>query len=92
MRARLNGDAHDGAEEAEAKRNPAIKLIHHFEECSTHKVALMQGSAVVFDTATAQRHSVALGSPPDSIGEGYVGRFVESWMKRWLPAVEGTQV
>jgi thioester reductase-like protein len=73
----------DGVEEV---RNPAVKLIHHFEQRYLSNKSSLTGN-IRFDTKAVQRDSEVLRSPPDIIGEGYVQKFVATWMKKWLPAM-----
>lgn len=72
----------DGAEEV---RNPAVKLLHHFEERYLRNNGRPDASAgnVFFDTKAVQRDSRVLRSPPDIIAGGYVRKFVETWLRRW---------
>ena len=60
-------------------RNPAVKLIGHFES--------MYGDGrtgeIRFETTIAQKHSVALRETPRLVEEGYIRRFVKVWSAKW---------
>ncbi|KAK2603577.1 hypothetical protein QQS21_004257 [Conoideocrella luteorostrata] len=73
-------------DDVEAQRNPAVKLLQHFEERYDTPDGSKAGS-ILFDTKVAQSNSVVLRAPPDIIGDGYVRKFVESWLKQWVPAM-----
>lgn len=70
----------------EEVRNPAVKLIHQIELRYLNNDFTSTGH-VRFDTKALERDSQALRSPPDIIGEGYIQKFVSSWMKKWQPAM-----
>jgi thioester reductase-like protein len=76
----------DGTEEV---RNPAVKLLHHFEEryLANGTGAGNGNGRIFFDTTAVQRDSKVLRSPPDIIGGGYVRKFVETWLSRWSSSV-----
>jgi thioester reductase-like protein len=73
----------------EEKRNPAVKLLHHLEERYVKDASGDGANAghTFFDTKAIQRDSNVLRSPPDIIRGGYVRKFLESWLKRWAPAM-----
>ena len=60
-------------------RNPAVKLIDHFESMYGNRKA----GEVIFETKTAQKHSAALRETPRLIEEGYIRRFVKAWLAKW---------
>lgn len=68
----------------EAAQNPAVKLIHHFEQRYLSDGNVLAGN-VVFDTKAVQRDTRVLQSPPDIIREGYVQSFIKTWMEKWAP-------
>lgn len=73
-------------DDAEARRNPAVKLVHHFAERYDTAEGSKAGN-IIFDTKIAQRDSAALRLPPDVIADGYVRKFVATWLKKWVPAM-----
>ncbi|CAF9919359.1 MAG: hypothetical protein ALECFALPRED_001136 [Alectoria fallacina] len=61
------------------ERNPAVKLIGHFESIyGKEKIG-----DVKFATDTAQKHSQALKEAPRLIEEGYIEKFVKAWVEKW---------
>ena len=72
------------------EKNPAVKLIGHFEQryASTERKA----GEIRFETKTAEKHSEALRKAPRLIEDGYVKKFVEVWLKRWEGEEKGLGV
>lgn len=60
-------------------RNPAVKLIDHFESMYGNR----KTGEVRFETKTAQKHSAAFRATPRLIEEGYIRRFVKAWLAKW---------
>lgn len=63
-------------------QNPAIKLIEYFET----SYGGLGGTAeedVEFKTTAAERDSAALRCAPRMIEDGYVKKFLRTWMGRW---------
>ncbi|KAF2836216.1 acetyl-CoA synthetase-like protein [Patellaria atrata CBS 101060] len=63
-------------------RNPAVKLIEYFKTSYgfDHGVG---DKRVRFETKAAERDSATMRSPPDIVKDGYVRKFLRSWMRRW---------
>ena len=72
----------------DAERNPAIKLIDHFESSYGTK----KTGAVKFDIKTAEKHSQALRETPRLIEDGYIEKFVKAWLEKWEGEEKGLQV
>lgn len=76
----------ESAERGEQDRNPAVKLIDHFEK--RYGGLPPDGETdvgVSFETKTVTRDSAVLRDPPDIIRDGYVNKFVATWLEQWLP-------
>ena len=69
-------------------RNPAVKLIDHFERTYGKK----NDGDVKFETGMAQKHSPALRETPRIVEEGYIGKFVKAWLAKWEGEGKGLQV
>ncbi|KAI9730859.1 MAG: putative NRPS-like protein biosynthetic cluster [Cirrosporium novae-zelandiae] len=62
--------------------NPPIKLLDFFvQKYEIEEPGRRKG--LVFETGMAERESGALRGGVDVLGEGYVGRFVGAWLRRW---------
>ncbi|KAK4953449.1 hypothetical protein LTR28_006462 [Elasticomyces elasticus] len=83
------------AEEA-LTRNPAVKLLDHFESSYGDENLRVNGAAdnrnssrqdsnrVTFDTRRAQVDSVSLRNAPDVLAQGLVGKYLGVWLDKWL--------
>lgn len=69
-------------------RNPAVKLIDHFESMYGNR----KTGEVRFETKTAQKHSAALRETPRLIEERYIRRFVKAWLAKWEAEGKDIQV
>lgn len=69
-------------------RNPAVKLINHFES--------MYGKGktgdVGFEIKTAEKHSSALRETSRLIEDGYIRKFVKVWSEKWAGEGKSLQV
>ncbi|KAL6717390.1 hypothetical protein ACLMJK_005305 [Lecanora helva] len=73
------------------EKNPAIKLIGHFERMfANSKEDGEQGSK--FELKTAMEHSQALREAPKLIEEGYVEKFLKAWLAKWVDEGKGIGV
>ena len=63
------------------ERNPAVKLLHHFER--TYSGPENKPVEIEFETKTASHHSKALREAPRMIEDGYVKKFVNVWLEKW---------
>lgn len=73
-----------------AERNPAVKLIDHFESMYGEKKTTT--GDVTFETKAAQKHSAALRASPRLVEEGYIGKFLQAWLAMWESEGKGLQV
>ena len=72
----------------DTERNPAVKLIDHFERAyGTERAGNLE-----FETKLAQKHSPALRATPRLIEEGYIRKFVKAWLAKWEGEGKGLQV
>jgi hypothetical protein len=62
-------------------RNPAVKLIDYFEK--TYGAEAFENKGITFETTAVQRDSAVLRYPPNIIKDGYVRKFLASWLQRW---------
>ena len=60
-------------------RNPAVKLIDHFESMYGKE----RTGDVRFEMKTAEKHSPALRETPRLVEDGYIGKFVKAWLEKW---------
>lgn len=74
----------------DTERNPAVKLIGHFE--STYGKEKKTTGDVRFEIKTAQKHSAALRASPRLVEEGYIGKFVQAWLAKWVNEGKSLQV
>ena len=72
----------------DTERNPAVKLIDHFERMYGKK----NDGDVNFETKIAQKHSLALSETPRLVEEGYIRKFVKAWLAKWEGEGKGLQV
>ena len=72
----------------DVERNPAVKLIDHFERMSGGK----KTGDIRFETSIAQKHSLALRETPKLIEDGYVRKFVKAWLAKWEGEGKGLEV
>ena len=72
----------------DTERNPAVKLIDHFERMYGKK----NEEDVKFETKIAQKHSPALRETPRLVEEGYIRKFVKAWLAKWEGEGNGLQV
>ena len=61
------------------ERNPAVKLIDHFERMYGKK----NDGDVNFKTKFAQKHSPALREASRPVENGYMMKFVQAWLAKW---------
>ncbi|KAI9642093.1 hypothetical protein NHQ30_009964 [Ciborinia camelliae] len=76
----------ESANTTAADQNPAVKLLEYYER------AYGKGNAVgtvEFETGKAERDSESLRNTPDLVKEGYVDKFMETWLKSWGEKVSG---
>lgn len=64
---------------AEPGRNPAVKLIDHFESM----YGKPKTGDIRFEIKTAKKHSSALREAPRLIEDGYIEKFMKVWMQKW---------
>lgn len=69
-------------------RNPAVKLIGHFEAMYGE----VKTRDVTFEIKTAEKYSPALRDSPRLIEDGYVGKFVKAWLVKWEGEGKGLHV
>ena len=72
----------------DTERNPAVKLIDHFERT----YGAEKTGDVVFETQITQRHSPNLRQTPSVVEEGYIKKFVKAWLAKWEGEGKGLQV
>ena len=72
------------------ERNPAVKLLDHFER--THFGTENKASGITFETKTALNHSKALREAPRIIEDGYVKKFVNAWLEKWKDEGNGLNI
>ena len=72
----------------DARRNPAVKLIDHFESMFGNG----KTGDIRFETKTAQKHSAALRETPRLVEEGYIRRFVKVWLAKWEAEEKDIQI
>ncbi|KAI1081037.1 hypothetical protein F5B20DRAFT_88812 [Whalleya microplaca] len=77
------------ADSGEEKTNPTVKLLHYFETQygSRNATSSEVGKAyntVYFETKGIQKDSNILKIPPRCIEDGYVKKFVSTWLQKWL--------
>lgn len=70
------------------ERNPAVKLIDHFEAMYGKE----KTGGVNFEINTAEKHSLALRNSPRLIEDGYIKKFVRIWLEKWEGERKGLQV
>ena len=70
------------------ERNPAVKLIDHFEAMYGKE----KTGSVTFEIKTAEMHSPALRTSPRLIEDGYIRKFVKIWLEKWEGEAKGLQV
>lgn len=63
------------------EKNPAVKLIDHFERMYARKEN--KNGEVEFELKRALKHSETLRKAPRMVENGYVGKFVNAWMEKW---------
>ena len=71
-------------------RNPAVKLIDHFERMYGEKGK--KTGNIRFETMTAEKHSPALRETPRLIEGGYIRKFVKAWLEKWEGEGKGLQI
>jgi hypothetical protein len=65
-------------------RNPAVKLLPFFIERYDYGLGEMDWEGyLLFETHYAERDSETMRNLPDLVHEGYVGKFVECWLRDW---------
>lgn len=72
------------------ERNPAVKLLHHFER--TYSRIENESSEITFETKTALNHSKALREAPKIIEDGYIQKFVKVWLEEWKDEGNGLNI
>ncbi len=70
------------------RRNPAVKLIEHFEKMYGKE----KTGDIRFEIETAEKHSAALREMPRLIEEGYIQKFMKMWLEKWEGEGEGLHV
>lgn len=60
-------------------RNPAVKLIDHFEGMYGKE----KTQDIKFQIKTAEKHSATLRDSPRLLEEGYIRKFVKVWLDKW---------
>ena len=70
------------------ERNPAVKLIDHFESMYGKEKA----GDVNFVIETAEKHSPALRETPRLIEDGYIKKFVKAWLQKWEGEGNGLRI
>ena len=70
------------------ERNPAVKLIDHFE-CTYGKE---KTGDIQFRIKTAEKHSATLRDSPRLLEEGYIRKFVKVWLDKWEGEGNGLEV
>lgn len=70
------------------ERNPAVKLIDHFESMYGKE----KTGDVKFEIETAVKHSPALRETPRLVEDGYIEKFVKAWLEKWKGEGKGLQV
>lgn len=69
-------------------RNPAIKLIDHFESMYGKK----KTGEVRFEIQTAEKHCPALKEAARLVEDGYIRAFVKAWLQKWKGEGQSLQV
>lgn len=72
----------------DTERNPAVKLIDHFERMSGGE----KTGDIRFETRIAQEHSLALRETPRLVEDGYIRKFVKAWLAKWEGEGKGLEV
>lgn len=72
----------------DAEKNPAVKLIDHYERMYANKGE--KDGEVTFELETAMEHSKTLREAPKLIEEGYIEKFLKAWLEKWVG--EGTGI
>jgi len=72
------------------EKNPAVKLISHFERMYARKEK--GDEEVNFELKTTLEHSETLRKAPRMVEDGYVGKFVKAWMEKWEDEGRGVGV
>ncbi|KAI9827984.1 MAG: hypothetical protein M1819_006827 [Sarea resinae] len=76
----------------DARSNPTIKLLAFYETRYGHLRGVggvggpgedSQIPYLRFDTSNAERASLTMRSLPNLVQEGYIGRFLDQWMREW---------
>lgn len=62
------------------ERNPAVKLIDHFERMYTGEE---NKGDVRFEIKIAEKDSETLRQAPKLVEDGYVSKFVRAWLEKW---------
>ena len=61
------------------ERNPAVKLIDHFESIYGKE----KTGDVRVEIKTAEKHSPTLRESPRLVEDGYIKKFLEAWLEKW---------
>ena len=69
-------------------RNPAVKLIDHFEAIHGKE----KTGDIKFEIKTAKEHSSSLRKSPRLIEDGYIKKFVKVWLEKWEGEGKGLQI
>ncbi|KAM3076421.1 hypothetical protein ACMFMG_007240 [Clarireedia jacksonii] len=64
-----------------ADRNPAVKLLEYYERSYGENGPVGE---ITFDIERGLRDSEALRRAPVLLDEGYIGKFVKAWLKKWV--------
>lgn len=68
--------------------NPAVKLIDHFESIYGKRAV----RNIDFEIKTAEKHSSTFRKIPKIIEDGYVQKFVKTWLEKWEGEGKSLQV
>jgi hypothetical protein len=65
---------------ANADRNPAVKLLEYYERSYGESAPVGE---ISFRIERGLRDSEALRRAPVLLDEGYIGKFLGAWLKKW---------
>lgn len=70
----------ESANTTTVEQNPAVKLVEYYERAYGKG---NPGGKVDFEIGKAERDSETLRNAPDLVKDGYIERFLETWLKSW---------